>query len=190
MPHRNIRTPINRPQDDPDFLRCMDFIMHVEWERNSKKSFAEKWKISDQQVFRLQLAWANSGLIASCREIIGLALFEDVTTAQRQTIRQTAAIMESWVRLALYADREDVRATAIRDIYTLVIKPSQDDRSSTGNEEADYISLITANERMLDPMSVVGKSRADLEMEESSLTEEASALEEPEDTSTPQTQAE
>lgn len=185
---RNIRTAVNRPQDDPDFLRCMDFIMHVEWERNTKRSFAEKWKISDQQVFRLQLAWANSGLLAACREIIGLALFEDVKTAQHQTIRQTAQIMESWVDLALNAKREDVRATAIRDIYTLVIKPSQDEQSSSGNEEAEYITLITQSGRMLDPMSVVGHLKDDPDSEESTNDEDDPNMD-PE-TSPPQTQSE
>lgn len=187
MSHRKVTVAVKRPQDDADFLRCMDFVMHTEWERKTKTSFAEKWKISPNQLFRLQLAWGNSGLIADCREIISLALYQDVETAQRQTLRQTAAIMESWVNLALYATREDVRATAIRDIYTLVIKPAQDGQSSTGNEEADYMALITNHDRLLDPMSVVGPPRVGQGEEESTEDEDLATEDASLETELPQT---
>lgn len=143
-----------KPSDDPDFLKCMDYVHHTEWEQLTQHAWGVKWKVTDVTVWRWKTKWIKSGLMSACREVTGLSLYDDVKVAERTVVRQVQSLMDSWVHLALYAEREDVRGTALRDLYTLVIVPGRDNQTESGSAEGDYLDFILKSSNALDPMSV------------------------------------
>lgn len=147
---------ITKASEDPDFLKCMDYLMWVEWDQKTQNSFAKKWNTTAVTVYRWKLKWIRNGLMADCREVIGLALFDDVKSANRKVVRRWTELSEAWVELAMTAQREDVKATVLRDLYTLIIQPEFEHQRPDGNPEAEYLDFIEGAAKALDPMSVSG----------------------------------
>lgn len=150
----STKISITKPSEDPDFLKCMDYLMWVEWDTKSQEEWAAKWNTSSTQVWRWKLAWNKRGLMAACREVIGLNLFDDIRTENRIFVRRWHEVADVWMDLALHAKREDVRMTAIDRMYMYIIKPSLDEQPRSDSEEADYLDFIAKNDDSLDPMSV------------------------------------
>lgn len=148
----------------------MDYLRTVEWEMKQQKEFAAKWNVDPVTVWRWKTRWTKTGMLAKCREILGIELFEDVTVANRKAIKQWDSMMAEWINLAHNARREDVRLNAIHSMYTMIVKPAQDAQVDSGSREKDYLDMIELSDRALEPMSVVGvltprKNHLELEAE-------------------------
>lgn len=143
-----------QPQDDPMFLVCMDYLQAVEFNHMTMGDFAAKHNIHDATLFRWRIQWERSGLLAKCRETMGIILFEDVRIETRRMVRAWGRSAAELVRLSVEARREDVRLGAIQTLWREFIKPEMDRQVDPGSEEQDYLDFIIGNTDALDPMSV------------------------------------
>lgn len=153
MPKTSAITVVD-PAEDADFLLCMDYLRVVEWDQQTIGFFADKHNVSEPTIFRWRIKWDRSGLLAKCRETMGIVLFEDVRVETRRMVRAWGRSAQELVRLSTEARREDVRLGAIQTLWREFVKPEMDRQVDPGSEEKDYLDFIISNPDGLNPMSV------------------------------------
>lgn len=140
------------PNEDPDFLLCLDYIQHVEFERMSPSEYAALKAVNPSTVWRWQTAWTQRGLLQACREITGMAMFEDVIVANRRAVREWQQLLKEAVRIGLNAKSEFTRLQAIQWVYEKIVQPALDQQGDPGHQEKDFLTLIEQSQgRALDP---------------------------------------
>jgi len=153
MPPRKSTVEIIEAQDDPDFLICLEYIQHVELERKSDTSFAEYKGVVPSTVWRWKVQWTRSGLLMKTRQVLGLALFEDVIVANRRAIREWNHLLDHAIALAKDSRSDFVRLQAIQWVYSQIVQPEMEKQQSSGSVEDEYIKRITQNPKALDPLA-------------------------------------
>lgn len=143
------------PQDDPDFLVCMDYLKHVEFDRKTSEEFANMKNIDRVTLWRWVARWKASGLIQKCRATFALAVFDDVIVANRRVVLQWPEISEEMVRIAQKARSEHTRFLTGAWLYEHLVEPAMKEVEEPGHEAATYLQSIDGSKLVLDPMSIV-----------------------------------
>lgn len=152
MSPRPFPVEIVEAHDDPDFITCLRYIQHVEMERKTEVSFAELMEVTPVTIWRWKVAWTRSGLLAKTRQVLGMALFEDVIVANRRAIREWNGLLEEAINLAKTSSSNFVRLQAIQWLYEKIIQPEMEKQQDSGSAESEFIDRITQNPEALDPL--------------------------------------
>lgn len=154
MPRRKIEVVI-APEDDPDFLMCMDYLKCVEYDGQKIQDFAASKNIDRVTLWRYITKWKKSGLIQNCRSTMAHFLFDDVIVANRRAALEWKSILNELVDIAKNSKSDYVRVQAAFGLWEKIIKPLMDEQEDPGHDERSYLDMISSNSRALDPLSVV-----------------------------------
>lgn len=141
------------PEEDADYLRCLQYVIDVEIENNQIAVFAERLQISVKTAINWKQKWIQSGLLAAVRRQMALGPLEDVRASRIRAARRFSGdIMERWLDIAANSRSDKTAFEAARALYIDIVKPLVDEEPSVGSEEAQFIkSHIT---RRIDPMAI------------------------------------
>lgn len=143
------------PQDDPDFLVCMDYLRCVEFDRMTQEAFAQQKGIDRITLWRWVSKWKAKGLIQKCRATFALAVFDEVIVTNRRVVMSWPTVAEEMLRISLEANSEYTRFQTGSWLYEHIVEPTMKEVEEPGHEAADYLRSIEGSELALDPMSVV-----------------------------------
>lgn len=141
------------PQDDPDFLVCMDYLKHVEFDRKTGQEFADMKQIDRMTLWRWVSKWKASGLIQKCRATFALAVFDDVIVTNRRIVLDWPDIAEEMVRISKHARSEHTRFLTGSWLYEHIVEPAMAEVEEPGHAAASYLASIEG--KRIDPMSIV-----------------------------------
>ena len=146
---------LNIPEEDPDYLICMDYLKWVEFENKTTLQFAEYKQVDPTTIWRWISRWKKSGLIQKCRKEFALAVFDDVIVANRKVVTGWSKIAEELVRISTKARSEHTRFLTAAWLYEKIVEPAMNEQEEPGYNEAAYLSTISENRKALNPMSLV-----------------------------------
>lgn len=141
------------PEEDSDYMRCLQYVMDVEIENNNMAVFAERLQISLKTAMAWKQKWIQSGLLAAVRRQMALGPIEDVRAAKLRAVRRfSETIIDRWMDIAESSNSDKVAFEAGRALYLDIVKPLLEEEPDVGSEEAQYIKGHLT--RKIDPMSI------------------------------------
>lgn len=140
------------PEEDADYLRCLQYVTDVEVDNLNITVFAERMQISVKTAFRWRQTWIESGLLAAVRRQMALGPLEDLKAAKIRAARRFPAILDRWMDIAENSHSDKVASEAAKALYQDIIKPMMEEAPEVGSEEAQFIKGHLA--RRIDPMSI------------------------------------
>lgn len=167
------------PQDHPEYLVCLRYVIWTEWEGKSKESFANSEGIDRITLWRWTTRWQKVGLLPKVRLALGAELVEDVIVVNRKALRSWNKILTNMTRIAEGdAKSEYVQLQAGQWFFEHLVKPLVDGGDISGFEEQDYLDSIAAKANPFNPFHL-------LEDPESAQSPTSSASTSPDTSSSP-----
>lgn len=140
------------PEEDADYLRCLQYVTDVEVENLNIAVFAEKMQISVKTAFKWRQGWIESGLLAAVRRQMALGPLEDLKAAKIRAARRFPEILERWMDIAENSKSDKVASEAAKSLWQDIIRPMMEEAPEVGSEEAQFIKGHLT--RRIDPMSI------------------------------------
>jgi len=155
------QTEILVPEQDEDYLRCLDYIVHREVNNLTVAAFADKYHVDVRTVLRWQTEWKERGLLASIRRMLATGMTESIIVTNRRTAARWETYMATLDEIIFNGRQDTVRADAIKWIYEHVVAPQLSENEDRSHEEADYLRSVEG--RVINPMSISDRSKSDPE---------------------------
>lgn len=144
------------PQDHPEYLVCLRYVIWTEWEGKSKESFANSEGIDRITLWRWTTRWQKVGLLPKVRLALGAELVEDVIVVNRKALRSWNKILTNMTRIAEGdAKSEYVQLQAGQWFFEHLVKPLVDGGDISGFEEQDYLDSIAAKANPFNPFHLL-----------------------------------
>jgi hypothetical protein len=145
-------TQLYIPEEDSDYLRCLQYVIDVEIENHPITVFAERLSISEKTVFLWKRKWIESGLLAAIRRQMALGPLEDLKAAKIRAVQRFPAVLERWIDIAESSKSDKVASEAAKSLWQEIVRPMLEEEPDVGSEEASFIKGHLA--RRIDPMSI------------------------------------
>lgn len=149
------------PQDHPEYLVCLRYVIWTEWEGKSKESFAKEEGIDRITLWRWTTRWQKVGLLPKVRLALGAELVEDVIVVNRKALRSWNKILTNMTRIAEGdAKSEYVQLQAGQWFFEHLVKPLVENGDISGFEEQDYLDSIAVKANPFNPFHLLDEPDA------------------------------
>lgn len=169
MPFKR-QVEITTPAEDPEFVRCMDYILRRELgiieevtdqkgtrqviKRYNMKEYAALHDVHPNSVYNWLDKWTKSGLLKSCREMMMIPMGEEVVVANRRLLTAWPEMIDRAIKIAINGQSDQFAQRTMEWLYRDIIQPMMRTQVDPGHEEADYIESKSKSENPFDPLLI------------------------------------
>jgi hypothetical protein len=140
------------PQEDPDFVTCLKYVLWAHVEHKKSKDFALGQGIDRTTLWRWRQEWIAKGLMDACIALVRNLQIEDINIAQGYVLSEWHDLAVELIRLAKNSSSDYIRLVAIQFIYRDMVRPTLEKQQAGNEKERDFVDLIIRSEgRALDP---------------------------------------